>query len=259
MESHIDKVKQQFSKQSQTFDSYQNEDAKNTFTENVVKAMQLNGSEKVLEVAAGTCGFGRKVAPFVSAVVELDATEAMLQKGKAANEKAGLRNVEYKVGLAESIPFEYGEFYIACTRLAFHHLENPETVLKEIRRVLKPSGKIAIIDMIVDEDEARETANRFETIRDNSHSKTLSKNEFMSLLKNAGMTVLYTAEQNIPIEFEKWISLTELATEDETEIRNAVKADLQGGPKTGLLPFIENGKTFITHKWLGFTAQDQSN
>ena len=41
MEAHIDKVKQQFSKQSQTFDSYQNEDAKNTFTENVVKAMQL--------------------------------------------------------------------------------------------------------------------------------------------------------------------------------------------------------------------------
>lgn len=66
-----------------------------------------------------------------------------------------------------------------------------------MRRVLKPSGKIAVIDMIVDEDEA--------------------------------------------------------------EIRNAVKADLQGGPKTGLLPFIENGKTFITRKWFGFTAQDQSN
>lgn len=82
MEAHIDKVKQQFSKQSQTFDSYQNEDAKNTFTENVVKAMQLKVNEKVLEVAAGTCGFGRKVAPFVSSVIELDATEAMLQMKK---------------------------------------------------------------------------------------------------------------------------------------------------------------------------------
>ena len=259
MEAHIDKVKQQFSKQSQTFDSYQNEDAKNTFTENVVKAMQLNGNEKILEVAAGTCGFGRKIAPFAMSVIELDATEEMLQKGKTANEKAGLRNVEYKVGLAESIPFEDGEFDIVCTRLAFHHFENPEEVLKEMRRVLKPSGKIAVIDMIADEDEARETANRFETIRDNSHSKTLSKNEFMSLLKHAGMTVLYTAEHCIPIEFEKWISLTELTVEDEAEIRNAVQADLQGGPKTGLLPFIENGKTFITHKWFGFTAQDQSN
>lgn len=255
MEAHIDKVKQQFSKQSQTFDSYQNEDAKNTFTENVVKAMQLKVNEKVLEVAAGTCGFGRKIAPFAMSVIELDATEAMLQKGKAANEKAGLRNVEYKVGLAESIPFEDGEFDIVCTRLAFHHFENPEEVLKEMRRVLKPSGKIAVIDMIADEDEARETANRFETIRDNSHSKTLSKNEFMSLLKHAGMTVLYTAEHCIPIEFEKWISLTELTVEDEAEIRNAVQADLQGGPKTGLLPFIENGKTFITHKWFGFTAR----
>lgn len=59
----------------------------------------------MIEVAAGTCAFGRSVAPHVSKVTELDATKAMLEVGKKEAQKQNIENQVFVEGVAENLPF----------------------------------------------------------------------------------------------------------------------------------------------------------
>lgn len=108
MEKHIDIVKKEFTKQARSFNEYLSVPSKEKCTEILLENLGLTGQEMMLEVAAGTCAFGRKLAPFVRSIIELDATEAMLEKGKEENEKAGISNASYVIGVAEKLPFPEG-------------------------------------------------------------------------------------------------------------------------------------------------------
>ena len=71
-----------------------------------IQAIELNESDSVLEVAAGTCACGRSIAPFVREVTCLDITPEMLQIGKEAAQKQRLTNMKFVIGDATKISLE---------------------------------------------------------------------------------------------------------------------------------------------------------
>ena len=103
------------------------------FLDYTVKAMELNKNDTVLEVAAGTCVCGRAIAPFVREVTCLDITPEMLQVGKEAAQKQGLTNMKFVVGDAANISLKENSFDVVISRLAFHHMLNPERIFSENR------------------------------------------------------------------------------------------------------------------------------
>ncbi len=59
-------------------------------------------------------------------------------------------------------------FDIVISRLAFHHFANPKRCFSEMARVLKPGGKLVVIDMEAAEEALRATEDEIETMRDPS-------------------------------------------------------------------------------------------
>jgi ubiquinone/menaquinone biosynthesis C-methylase UbiE len=64
----------------------------------------------------------------------------MLRQGK----KRGLAGVEWKTGRAENIPLDDGAVDVVWMSQVFHHLENTRLAFDEVRRVLRPSGWLAV-------------------------------------------------------------------------------------------------------------------
>lgn len=54
-------------------------------------------------------------------------------------------NISYVTGVAEAMPFPNNTFDLIISTNAFDHVDNPHQAMKEMRRVLKPGGYIAII------------------------------------------------------------------------------------------------------------------
>ena len=94
------------------------------------------------------CGTGQMtaaLAPFVHRVVAVDASSAMLQAAK--KRLHGFDNVELRRGDLEALPIDDARLDAATMALVLHHLPEPERVLAEVARVLKPGGRALILDM----------------------------------------------------------------------------------------------------------------
>jgi SAM-dependent methyltransferase len=71
-----------------------------------------------------------------------------LEKAKARCAAAGLRNVEFRRGDAEHLPFEEAHFDGVVTRLAVHHFADPQRAFDEMFRILRPQGTAVIVDVV---------------------------------------------------------------------------------------------------------------
>lgn len=95
----------------------------------------------ILDIGAGT---GRFSIPLQNAfgchVIAVDPSEAMLDQGR----RGGFTEVTWRVGTAENIPLEDDSVDLIWMSQAYHHLEDIPAAFQEFRRVLVPSGHLAI-------------------------------------------------------------------------------------------------------------------
>lgn len=112
----------------------------------------LDGEWTVGDLGCGTGQATESLAPFVRRVVAVDDSEAMLEA--ARQRLAGLANVEVRRGSIEALPLGDAELDAAVLFLVLHHLAEPERALAEVARVLRPGGRVLIVDMMPHDREA---------------------------------------------------------------------------------------------------------
>src|SRR6185312_2495164 len=101
----------------------------------IVASASAGSNDTVLDVA---CGPGLLVCAFAKVVrhaTGIDLTPAMLEQARKLQQEQRLSNVRWDQGDVTSLPYEDGQFSIVACRYVFHHLEDPLTVLKEMKRV----------------------------------------------------------------------------------------------------------------------------
>ena len=86
------------------------------------------------------------LAPFVARVIAVDASAAMLQAAK--RRLHGFDNVELRRGELEALPIDDARLDAATLTLVLHHCREPERALADVARVLKPGGRLLIVDML---------------------------------------------------------------------------------------------------------------
>ncbi len=100
------------------------------------------------------CGGGdiaAALAPFVARVVAVDRSAAMLEAARVRLD--GLANVELRSGELERLPVGDGELDAAGLLLVLHHVAEPLAVVREAARVLRPGGRLLVVDMLAHERE----------------------------------------------------------------------------------------------------------
>jgi ArsR family transcriptional regulator len=107
----------------------------------------LLGDQLVVgDLGCGTGQMAALVAPHVGRVIAVDGSSDMLQ---AARERLdGVKNVELRQGELEALPIEDAQLDVALVALVLHHLADPGTALTEVARVLRPGGRVLIVDML---------------------------------------------------------------------------------------------------------------
>jgi ubiquinone/menaquinone biosynthesis C-methylase UbiE len=244
--THNEAVRQEFTKQAPTF-------TRSTFTYRLdwmIEELAPQPGEAVLDVAAGTGHIARALAPKARCVVAIDLTPEMLRHGKAEADANGLRNILFEVGDAAHLPYLDASFDLVTSRFAVHHFENPAIQLAEMARVCRPGGRLGIIDMIAlpDPRAAREH-NRLERLRDRTHTEALPLEALMGLLTQLGVQVARHSTQDAPLALEPWLASAQTPPTAQEEIRAAFRAELDGGPATGMRPFLRDGNLYFTQTW----------
>lgn len=95
------------------------------------------------------CGAGQTtaaLAPFVAHVTAVDASPAMLQA--ARKRLQGALNVDLRRGDLEALPIADARLDLAIVMLVLHHVAEPGKALAEASRVLKPGGRLLVVDML---------------------------------------------------------------------------------------------------------------
>lgn len=182
-------IRRAFTQQASGFESNRMNFSKKEYLDYAVSKIAPAKTDNVLEVAAGTCACGRAIAPYAGSVTCLDMTPAMLSVGRTEAEKERLCNIEFVVGDAAELPFADNRFDIVLSRLALHHFPDAEMPFSEMRRVLRPGGKLVLIDMEAAEDSLRETEDKIERLRDPSHVRNLSRAEMLELYRKHDLSV----------------------------------------------------------------------
>jgi demethylmenaquinone methyltransferase / 2-methoxy-6-polyprenyl-1,4-benzoquinol methylase len=115
-----------------------------------VEALALEEGARVLDLATGTADLALQIAqrhPQVN-VVGLDPSQGMLEVGRRKVERAALQErIELRFGHAEALPFESASFDGVCIAFGIRNVPDRETALKEMKRVTRYGGRIAILEL----------------------------------------------------------------------------------------------------------------
>lgn len=140
----------------------------------------------IADLGAGEGTFSQLLALHAKRVIAVDNSEKMVEFGAKLARRQRLRNLEYRLGDLESVPIGDGEMDVAFFSQSLHHAQHPERAIAEARRILKPGGRIAILDLL---------RHQFEEARELYADVWLGFTEYelQSYLKKAGFRNIHTA------------------------------------------------------------------
>jgi ubiquinone/menaquinone biosynthesis C-methylase UbiE len=171
----------------------------------LVEAAALTGTQRVLDVATGGGHTAFALAPCAAEVVALDLTRPMLEAAQKEAVARGLSAIRFLQGDAQALPCEDASFEVVTCRHAAHHFPQVDRAVREWARVLKPGGRLLLVDSISpEEQEARALLHDIEVLRDPSHVRSHSLAQWLTLLGQAGFTVDIARMWGVDLDLADW-------------------------------------------------------
>lgn len=211
--------------------------AKGKSLERLVELTSPKKDWRVLDVATGGGHVAYTFAPHVGRVWATDITQEMLDQVKGEAEKRGLANVQTTYAKAEALPFEDASFELVTCRIAPHHFDSIPQFLSETHRVLAPGALFALVDNVVPAGSVGDYINAFERLRDPSHLRAWTMQEWRDALKAAKLAAEHEEQIYKQMEFKSWAQrydetmkalLRAMLTQVTPEVKDVLQPDCSG-------------------------------
>lgn len=139
----------------------------------------------VADLGAGEGTLSQLIARRAEKVIAVDMSPKMVEFGQALAIRNGLDNLEYRLGDIEEPPIREGEVDLAILSQALHHAEHPQRAIDAAFRVLRPGGRLIVLDLL---------QHSFEQARELYADRWLGFTEsaLAGMLEDAGFTEIET-------------------------------------------------------------------
>ena len=137
----------------------------------------------VADLGAGEGTLAQLLAQRAEKVIAVDLSPKMVEFGQALAIQNGLPNVEYRIGDIEDPPIEDEHLDLAILSQALHHAEHPQRAIDAAFRILKPGGRVIVLDLVQHQfEEARQMyADRWLGFSESDLAAMLEKAGFVSV------------------------------------------------------------------------------
>jgi ArsR family transcriptional regulator len=110
--------------------------------------LRLMPRMSIADLGAGEGTFSQLLAQRAEKVIAVDNSEKMVEYGQMMALKNGVANLEYRRGDLEQLPIESASVDLAFFSQALHHAQHPEKAVAEAYRILRPGGRVAVLDLV---------------------------------------------------------------------------------------------------------------
>lgn len=140
----------------------------------------------IADLGAGDGSFALLLSQQACRVIAVDSSARMLEVGREQAARHGIDNVEFRQGDMEELPIEDAAVDVVFFSQSLHHALHPERAVNEASRILRPGGRIVILDL---------AKHRFEEARELYADERLgfSEAELSALLEEVGFQNVSTA------------------------------------------------------------------
>jgi ubiquinone/menaquinone biosynthesis C-methylase UbiE len=201
---HSDEVVDQFTRQAAQFahsPAARNEE----IVERILRLAQLSPADTALDVASGPGVLACALARHVHHATGIDLTPAMLDQARTTQAAAGLTNLQWDLGDVTAMPYADGSFTVVTCRFAFHHFPEPLRVLREMRRVTRPGGRIVVADSAPSASKA-DAFNAMEGLRDPSHTRAMPVEELRALYAAIGLPDARVEQTRLALDLDSFLA-----------------------------------------------------
>lgn len=101
----------------------------------------------IADLGAGEGTLSQLLARSAKLVIAVDNSEAMVEFGSKLARQHNFHNLEYRLGDVEKPPIGDGTVDLALFSQALHHASSPQRALHEAARILRPGGRVLILDL----------------------------------------------------------------------------------------------------------------
>lgn len=206
IQSHHDKVNQQFSSQANAYLS-STVHASGRDLERLSARLSDFQNATVLDMGCGAGHASFIAAAKVKNVVAYDLSNQMLAVVAETAQTRGITNLTTCLGYAEALPFDEGTFDVVISRYSAHHWHDVGQALREVKRVLKPGGTVIFMDVLSPGYPVLDIwLQTVEALRDTSHVRNYASGEWLRLFNEAGLTIRHVNCDKLNLEFTSWIA-----------------------------------------------------